>query len=136
MADDPNLKTLWMGELPYWLEESYVYAMLQGALELQAVKVIRNKATNVSEGYGFIEFHSHAGAEAVLKNYCGQMIPGTEVPLKVTWAVGGGRRFEEGGRPRLCTRPLAAPQHQGAPLRPASRPCCRRLARPSPALAA
>ncbi len=90
------MKTLWMGDLPYWMDESYVYNMLNGVQDLMSVKIIRNKVTSASEGYGFIEFRTHEAAEASLKTYGGQMIPGTEVPLRVNWAVGGGRRFEEG----------------------------------------
>lgn len=96
MADDHNLKTLWVGDLPYWMDESYVYNMLSVVPDLMSVKIIRNKVTGASEGYGFIEFRSHEAADTTLKTYGGQMIPGTEIALRVNWAVGGGRRFEEG----------------------------------------
>ena len=34
--------------------------------ELQSVKVIRNKQTGFSEGYGFVDFASNAAAQRVL----------------------------------------------------------------------
>ena len=32
-------------------------------MQVVAIKVIRNKQTGQSEGYGFVEFYSHAAAE-------------------------------------------------------------------------
>ncbi|WVY91575.1 hypothetical protein V8G54_037089 [Vigna mungo] len=48
--------------------------------------VIRNKQTGLSEGYGFVEFYSHATAEKVLQNYAGILMPNTEQAFRLNWA--------------------------------------------------
>ena len=47
-------------------------------MQVQSVRLIRNKITRISEGYGFIEFISHEAAEKVLQSYNGAEMPGTE----------------------------------------------------------
>lgn len=44
-------------------------------MQVVSAKVIRNKQTGQSEGYGFVEFYSRATAEKVLQNFNGTMIP-------------------------------------------------------------
>ncbi|KAF5204625.1 Polyadenylate-binding protein [Thalictrum thalictroides] len=51
-----------------------------------SLKVIRNKQTCQSEGYGFVEFYSHAAAEKVLQTYNGAIMPTTEQPFRINWA--------------------------------------------------
>jgi RNA recognition motif-containing protein len=53
------------------------------------VKIIRNKQTGYSEGYGFVEFISHASAEKVLQAYNGTLMPNTEQPFRLNWASFG-----------------------------------------------
>ncbi|KAH7575202.1 hypothetical protein JRO89_XS02G0062000 [Xanthoceras sorbifolium] len=62
------------------------------------VKVIRNKQTGQSEGYGFVEFYSRAAAEKVLQSYSGSIMPNTEQPFRLNWATfsAGDRRTEAG----------------------------------------
>lgn len=56
-------------------------------MQIASVKVIRNKQTGLSEGYGFVEFFSHATAEKVLQNYAGLFMPNTEQPFRLNWAT-------------------------------------------------
>ena len=42
-----------------------------------SVKIMRNKATQISLGYGFLEFSSHDAANTVLATYNGKSMPGT-----------------------------------------------------------
>ncbi len=58
-------KTLWIGDLGYWMDEMFLYNLFAGTGTVTSVKIIRSKATNVSEGYGFIEFQSHKAASQV-----------------------------------------------------------------------
>lgn len=44
---------------------------------LVSVKVMRNKATQISLGYGFLEFSSHDAASTVLATFNGKAMPGT-----------------------------------------------------------
>ncbi|RWV91812.1 hypothetical protein GW17_00045865 [Ensete ventricosum] len=51
-----------------------------------SIKVIRNKQTGQSEGYGFVEFHSHATAEKILQNFSNHPMPNTDQPFRLNWA--------------------------------------------------
>jgi RNA recognition motif-containing protein len=50
------------------------------------IKVIRNRHSGVSEGYGFVEFYSHASAEKALQNFSGHVMPNTDRAFKLNWA--------------------------------------------------
>lgn len=67
-------------------------------LQLVSAKVIRNKQSGQSEGYGFIEFSSRAAAEAILQNYSGQLMPQAEQVFRLNWATysAGERRADDG----------------------------------------
>ncbi|KAL7618779.1 polyadenylate-binding protein RBP47B' [Lactuca sativa] len=96
-----EIRTLWIGDLPYWADESYLHSWFAATNEVLSIKVIRNKATGLPEGYGFVEFASHSTAERVLQSYNGTQIPGTELSFRLNWASSGiGER-----------RPDAGPEH-------------------------
>ena len=50
------------------------------------MKVIRNKLTCQSEGYGFVEFLTRAAAEEVLQNFNGSVMPNSEQLFRLNWA--------------------------------------------------
>jgi RNA recognition motif-containing protein len=56
-------------------------------MQITSIKVIRNKHTGLSEGYGFVEFISHATAEKVLQTFAGILMPNTEQPFRLNWAT-------------------------------------------------
>ncbi|KAK8346110.1 hypothetical protein V6Z11_A07G193900 [Gossypium hirsutum] len=56
------------------------------ALKVSSIKIIRNKQTGQSEGYGFVEFSSRATAEKVLQSCNGSLMPNTEQPFRLNWA--------------------------------------------------
>ncbi|PQQ02093.1 polyadenylate-binding protein RBP47B isoform X1 [Prunus yedoensis var. nudiflora] len=70
-------------------------------MQVISIKIIRNKITGQPEGYGFVEFVSHAAAEKNLHAYNGTPMPGTEQPYRLNWAS-----FGIGER-----RPDAGPEH-------------------------
>ncbi|XP_074566335.1 RNA-binding protein L-like [Curcuma longa] len=74
------------------------------------VKVIRNKQTGQSEGYGFIEFITRAAAERVLQTYNGQMMPNIEQTFRLNWATcgAGERRGDDGVDYTIFVGDLAA----------------------------
>ncbi|KAM7497186.1 hypothetical protein LguiA_021600 [Lonicera macranthoides] len=96
-----EVRTLWIGDLPYWADESYLHTWFSHTGEVLSIKVIRNKITGQPEGYGFVELGSHATAERVLQSYNGTQIPGTELTFRLNWAS-----FGIGER-----RPDAGPEH-------------------------
>ena len=60
-----------------------------GTGQLVNVKIIRNKNTAVSEGYGFVEFATHEAAEQVLRTFNGWPIPNTDQIFRLNWAAFG-----------------------------------------------
>ncbi|XP_077253938.1 polyadenylate-binding protein RBP45-like isoform X2 [Tasmannia lanceolata] len=95
-ASADEIRTLWIGDLQYWMEESYIHSCFAQSGEVVSVKVIRNKQTGQSEGYGFIEFVNRAAAERTLQTYNGTVMPNVEQPFRLNWAsVGGGERRQD-----------------------------------------
>ena len=72
-------------------------------MQVSSVKVIRNKQTNQSEGYGFVEFLSRSAAEEVLQSYSGVTMPNADQPFRLNWASfsTGEKRASENGGPDL-----------------------------------
>ncbi|KAH7290409.1 hypothetical protein KP509_30G047300 [Ceratopteris richardii] len=92
-----EVKSLWVGDLQFWMDESYLYNCFVHTGEVVSAKVIRNKITSASEGYGFVEFVSHAAAERALQMYNGTLMPQTEQNFRINWAAFGmGERRSEG----------------------------------------
>ncbi|ONI05918.1 hypothetical protein PRUPE_5G028700 [Prunus persica] len=96
-----EVRTLWIGDLQYWVDENYLTTCFAHTGEVISIKIIRNKITGQPEGYGFVEFVSHAAAERVLHAYNGTLMPGTEQNFRLNWAS-----FGIGER-----RPDAGPEH-------------------------
>ncbi|MCO5597074.1 hypothetical protein L7F22_051148 [Adiantum nelumboides] len=96
-SSSDEVKTLWVGDLQFWMDETYIYNCFCHTGEVASVKVIRNKMTTASEGYGFVEFFSHAAAERALQMYHGTLMPQTEQCFRLNWAAFGmGERRTEG----------------------------------------
>ncbi|XP_047153711.1 polyadenylate-binding protein RBP47B'-like [Vigna umbellata] len=93
-----EVRTLWIGDLQYWVDEAYLSHCFAHTGEVLSIKIIRNKMTGQPEGYGFIEFVSHAAAERVLQTYNGMQMPGTEQTFRLNWASFGiGERRPDAG---------------------------------------
>ncbi|KAI3972192.1 hypothetical protein MKW92_052229 [Papaver armeniacum] len=81
----PENRTIWVGDLHYWMEENYLHSCFAHIGEVACIKVIR-KQTRESKGYGFVEFYTRAAAEKVLQTYNGSAMPNAEQPFRVNWA--------------------------------------------------
>ncbi|KAJ7960758.1 Polyadenylate-binding protein [Quillaja saponaria] len=93
-----EIRSLWIGNLLPWMDESYLTNCFAPTGEAVSAKVIRNKQTAMSEGYGFIEFASHAAAERILQTYNGSLMPSTEQNFRLNWAtLGAGERRQDDG---------------------------------------
>ena len=55
-------------------------------MQVASVKVIRNKQTNQSEGYGFIEFYTRTAAERILQTFNGTIMPNGGQTYRLNWA--------------------------------------------------
>ncbi|KAG1347346.1 Polyadenylate-binding protein RBP45B [Cocos nucifera] len=96
-ASADEIRTLWIGDLQYWMDENYLFGCFVSTGEVLSVKIIRNKQTGQSEGYGFIDFATRATAERVLQTYNGQMMPNIEQTFRLNWATcGSGERRDDG----------------------------------------
>ncbi|THG06247.1 hypothetical protein TEA_025836 [Camellia sinensis var. sinensis] len=69
-----------------------------------------SKQTGQSEGYGFIEFLSHAAAEKVLQSFNGTTMPNTEQTFRLNWATfsAGDRRSDVGSDLSIFVGDLAS----------------------------
>eukprot|EP01018_Ginkgo_biloba_P021413 Gb_00656 [translate_table: standard] len=82
-----EIRTLWIGDLQPWADESYLHTCFSHAAEVLSTKVIRNHLTGQPEGYGFVEFSSHEAALNILQTYNGTLhMPGTQQFFKLNWA--------------------------------------------------
>ncbi|KAJ4896585.1 Polyadenylate-binding protein RBP47A [Raphanus sativus] len=98
-----DVKTLWIGDLLHWMDETYLHTCFSHTNQVSSVKVIRNKQTSQSEGYGFVEFLSRSAAEEVLQSYSGVTMPNAEQPFRLNWASfsTGEKRASENNGPDL-----------------------------------
>ncbi|XWS15587.1 hypothetical protein CRYUN_Cryun34aG0013500 [Craigia yunnanensis] len=95
-ASADEVRTLWIGDLQYYMDENYLMSCFPQTGEIASVKVIRNKQTGQVEGYGFIEFVSRATAERVLQTYHGTPMPHGENNYRLNWAsFSSGERRDE-----------------------------------------
>ncbi|PKU82418.1 polyadenylate-binding protein RBP45 isoform X2 [Dendrobium catenatum] len=92
-----EIRTLWIGDLQYWMEESYISNCFAQSGEVVSVKLIRNKQTGQLESYGFIEFTSRAAAERVLQAYNGTLMPNSDQVFRLNWASAGGKKGDDAG---------------------------------------
>ncbi|KAK9268012.1 hypothetical protein L1049_010451 [Liquidambar formosana] len=88
-ASADEVRTLWIGDLQYWMDENYIYGCFAQTGEVVSVKLIRNKQSGQLEGYGFIEFASRAAAERVLQTFNGSLMPNVEQNFRLNWASFG-----------------------------------------------
>ncbi|KAL9810861.1 Polyadenylate-binding protein RBP47B' [Arabidopsis thaliana] len=78
-----EVRTLWIGDLQYWVDENYLTSCFSQTGELVSVKVIRNKITGQPEG--------------TLQTYNGTQMPGTELTFRLNWAsFGSGQKVDAG----------------------------------------
>lgn len=80
-------------------------------MQVSSVKLIRNKQTHVSEGYGFVEFLTHAAADKALQTYSCMTMPGTDQVFRLNWAtfsMGDKRSNNNGSHLSIFVGDLAA----------------------------
>ncbi|XP_062091901.1 polyadenylate-binding protein RBP47-like [Humulus lupulus] len=105
-----EIRTIWVGDLHHWMDETYLHGCFAHTGQVFSVKVIRNKQTGQSEGYGFVEFYSREAAEKVLQSFNGTVMPNTEQPFRLNWATfsAGEKRSDSGSDLSIFVGDLAA----------------------------
>ncbi|KAI3682881.1 hypothetical protein L1987_83217 [Smallanthus sonchifolius] len=108
-ASADEIRTLWIGDLQYWMDEQYLVSCFAQSGEVISAKVIRNKQSGQSESYGFIEFASRAAAERHLQTYNGTLMPNVEQNFRLNWAsFGVGEKRADGPEFTIFVGDLAA----------------------------
>ena len=77
-------KTLYLGNLHPFVTETHLRELFAGLLGITELKVIKDKATGVSAGYGFAKFTDQAFAQVALDRVNKAVLFGQE--LRVNWA--------------------------------------------------
>lgn len=83
-VETPQSRTLWIGDIGPYVDENFLHSLFAHTGEVTQVKVIRDKNTGLSAGYGFVEFANHFAAKRVLEVLNGQQLPtgdGTSLPI-------------------------------------------------------
>ena len=80
-------RSLWLGEVENWMDENYISNnCINYRYKVTSVKIIRDKNTKTTLGYGFVEFDTSDLAKEVLQNVNGKFIPGTNKTFKLNSA--------------------------------------------------
>ena len=101
LSTEQTQRSLWLGDLAAWIDEAFLYNVFVGTNQLVSVKLIRNRATGASEGYAFLEFRTHEGADTILKTFNGHPIPGTDLVFRLNWAAYGVGKAQPSGEGKL-----------------------------------
>ena len=81
---------IYIGNLSYTITEDTLKAMFTEFGEVESVKVIKDRFSGRSKGYGFIEMPSNSEADQAIKALNGNRIDGNNI--KVRPADSGGKR--------------------------------------------
>ncbi len=76
--------TLYVGNLPYQITENELQNVFAAHGTVSSVKIIRDKMTGRSKGFGFVEMPNDAEGQAAVSGVDGQNVNGR--PLKVNEA--------------------------------------------------
>ena len=91
---------IYVGNLPYGMSDEELRTTFERFGAVTSAKIIIDRATNRSKGFGFVEMASQSDGEAAIKGLDGQPLNGR--PLRVNPA---NPREESGGGPRGDRRP-------------------------------
>lgn len=96
--------TLYVGGLSYSSTEDSLRDAFAGAGAVVSAKIIIDKMTNRSRGFGFVEMESDADAEKAIAMWNGKELDGRKVTVNVAKPLGDRPPRREGGggdrRPR------------------------------------
>ena len=77
-------RTLYLGNLHPFITEAHLRELFNGLMGITELKVIKDKATGVSAGYGFAKFTDQAFAQVALERVNKMVLFGQEI--RVNWA--------------------------------------------------
>jgi len=89
---------IYVGKLPLNLKENDLRTLFTEFGELESVKIITDKHSGRSKGFGFVEMPSNSEADQAIKALNGKFINGQNI--KVNPADPGGKRSKRSSRKR------------------------------------
>jgi len=91
LRDESQWRSLYVGNLPTSMPDMLLYEIFATIAPVSNWKIIKDKATGKSLGYGFIDYFEHEAAKTALETLNGRKILENEV--KVNWAhIANGNR--------------------------------------------
>lgn len=94
---------IYVGQLPYRMTERDLRVMFEEFGELESVRIVSDRITGRSKGFGFVEMSSDSEAAKAMKSLDGRVIDGKNI--KVIPADSGAGRAKRGER-AISTRRL------------------------------
>ena len=92
---------LYIGNLPFTVTEEQLSTHLADAGEVVSVKIIKDKFTGDSRGFGFVEMTSENSAQDAISKFDGTELGGRNIKISVakesSGSSGGRRPFGSGG---------------------------------------
>ena len=98
----PVSPKLYIGNLPYSVDDSYLTNLFGQAGQVVSASVIKDKLSNNSKGFGFVEMSSSEEAEKAIEQFNGYEVEGRA--LRVSQAKPMEARSEGGGNNRFFDR--------------------------------
>ncbi len=89
---------IYVGNLAFSVTEDSLKKLFSEFGEVESAKIIMDRYTNRSKGFGFIEMPSNSEADQAIKNINGKRIDGSNI--KVNPADPGGKRSKRKFRKR------------------------------------
>jgi len=88
---------IYVGQLPYSVTEDVLRTMFSEFGELESVRIISDRETGRSKGFGFVEMPNNSDADRAIKALNGKEVDGRNI--KVNPADPGGKRPKSSRRP-------------------------------------
>jgi len=85
-----SCRSLYVGNLSERVVEPLLYEIFSSLGPVESCKLIKDKNTGESSGYGFVDYYDHRTAALALASFNGRLLYGME--LKVNWAFANGQK--------------------------------------------
>ncbi len=72
---------IYVGQLPYSVTEEVLRALFTEFGELESVKIIPDRVTGRSKGFGFVEMPSNSDADRAMKALNGKVVDGQNIKV-------------------------------------------------------
>ena len=77
------MKKLYVGNLPYSADESGLKEYFASAGTVESVKIINDRETGRSKGFGFVEMSTEEEAQEVINTFNGQELDGRSLKIAI-----------------------------------------------------